>query len=73
MEPTADLKISAKKFVMQHAGKLRDHYRLGKMLGSGAFGEIYKGKNTPTDHSDSLGLLWTTLHESSSMHPAFAS
>ena len=25
---------------MQHAGKLRDHYRIGKMLGSGAFGEV---------------------------------
>ena len=25
---------------MQHVGKLRDHYRIGKMLGSGAFGEV---------------------------------
>ena len=35
-----DFKIQAKDFVMQHAGKLRDHYRIGKMLGSGAFGEV---------------------------------
>ena len=35
-----DLKIKASNFVMQHAGKLRDHYRIGKMLGSGAFGEV---------------------------------
>ena len=40
MEPASEIKISAKQFVMQHAGKLRDHYRIGKMLGSGAFGEV---------------------------------
>lgn len=34
------LKIKASNFVSQHAGKLRDHYRIGKMLGSGAFGEV---------------------------------
>merc|ERR1719313_2664596 len=37
---TAEVKIKASNFVMQHAGKLRDHYRIGKMLGSGAFGEV---------------------------------
>ena len=37
---SGDMKIRAKDFVMQHAGKLRDHYRIGKMLGSGAFGEV---------------------------------
>ena len=30
-----DMKFSSKKFVMQNAGKLRDYYRIGKMLGSG--------------------------------------
>merc|ERR1711981_497978 len=34
------IKITSKDFVMQHAGKLRAHYRIGKMLGSGAFGEV---------------------------------
>jgi hypothetical protein len=34
------LKVKASNFVTQHAGKLRDHYRIGKMLGSGAFGEV---------------------------------
>jgi len=37
---SGDLKIKASNFVSQHAGKLRDHYRIGKMLGSGAFGEV---------------------------------
>jgi len=37
---SSDLKIKASNFVSQHAGKLRDHYRIGKMLGSGAFGEV---------------------------------
>jgi hypothetical protein len=30
-----DVKINANKFVTQNAGKLRDYYRIGKMLGSG--------------------------------------
>jgi len=35
-----NINIKAANFVMQHAGKLRDFYRIGKMLGSGAFGEV---------------------------------
>ena len=31
------MRINANKFVTQNAGKLRDHYRIGKMLGSGKF------------------------------------
>ena len=30
-----EIKIAANKFVTQNAGKLRDYYRIGKMLGSG--------------------------------------
>jgi len=30
-----EIKINANKFVVQNDGKLRDHYRIGKMLGSG--------------------------------------
>lgn len=30
-----DVKINAASFVAQNAGKLRDYYRIGKMLGSG--------------------------------------
>eukprot|EP00347_Sterkiella_histriomuscorum_P014917 403359020 len=40
MDSRNDFKIQATKFVTQNAGKLRDHYRIGKMLGSGAFGEV---------------------------------
>jgi hypothetical protein len=32
-----DITISASTFVAQNAGKLRDYYRIGKMLGSGKF------------------------------------
>jgi calcium-dependent protein kinase len=35
-----ELKIKPSNFIGQHAGKLRDHYRIGKMLGAGAFGEV---------------------------------
>ena len=38
--PSSQIKISASNFVVQNAGKLRDFYRIGKMLGSGAFGEV---------------------------------
>lgn len=45
MEPTGasgdeDFKVSAKNFVHKKVGKIRDHYRIGKVLGSGAFGEV---------------------------------
>ena len=30
-----EVKINATKFVTQNVGKLRDYYRIGKMLGSG--------------------------------------
>jgi hypothetical protein len=30
-----DVKFNAATFVAQNAGKLRDYYRIGKMLGSG--------------------------------------
>ena len=35
-----DFKVKASAFVTQHAGKLRDNYRIGKILGSGGFGEV---------------------------------
>ncbi len=34
------LKINSSNFVQHNEGKLKDHYRIGKMLGSGAFGEV---------------------------------
>lgn len=41
----SDIKISSTKFVTQNAGKLRDYYRIGKMLGSGKItaNKIYRG------------------------------
>jgi calcium-dependent protein kinase len=32
--------VQAKVFVSKKTGKIRDHYRIGKLLGSGAFGEV---------------------------------
>jgi hypothetical protein len=32
---TEDIKISTAGFVAENAGKLRDYYRIGKLLGSG--------------------------------------
>jgi calcium-dependent protein kinase len=44
MEPALakkdSIKISASNFVHINEGNLRDNYRIGKMLGSGAFGEV---------------------------------
>lgn len=33
-------KIGAKNFICKKVGKIRDFYRIGKVLGSGAFGEV---------------------------------
>lgn len=35
-----EFKVSASSFVIKKVGKIRDHYRIGKVLGSGAFGEV---------------------------------
>lgn len=35
-----DIRITATNFVTQNAGKLRDYYRIGKMLGSGKITSI---------------------------------
>ena len=43
VEPTTnvnDIVFKGANFVTQNAGKLRDFYRIGKLLGSGAFGEV---------------------------------
>jgi hypothetical protein len=40
VESSKNITISASTFVAQNSGKLRDYYRIGKMLGSGAFGEV---------------------------------
>lgn len=40
MESTEEFKIKPKDFVSKKVGKIRDHYRIGKVLGSGAFGEV---------------------------------
>lgn len=41
MEPKGEeFKIGAKNFICKKVGKIRDFYRIGKVLGSGAFGEV---------------------------------
>ena len=35
-----NIKIKATQFVTRHPGKLRDYYRIGKLLGAGHFGEV---------------------------------
>lgn len=40
MEHKEEFKISPGDFVSKKVGKIRDHYRIGKVLGSGAFGEV---------------------------------
>ena len=40
MDKNDEIKIKASNFVMKHAGNLREFYRIGKLLGSGAFGEV---------------------------------
>jgi calcium-dependent protein kinase len=40
MMDNEEFKVSASSFVIKKVGKIRDHYRIGKVLGSGAFGEV---------------------------------
>lgn len=41
MDPSEEeFKFKASSFVSKKVGKIRDHYRIGKVLGSGAFGEV---------------------------------
>jgi hypothetical protein len=32
--------MKASNFVLENKGKLKDHYRIGKLIGSGAFGDV---------------------------------
>ena len=40
MENCSTIKIKASNFVMQHVGKLKNFYKIGRKLGEGAFGEV---------------------------------
>lgn len=40
----SDVKINTSSFVVQNAGKLRDYYRIGKLLGSGMLAIIDKNR-----------------------------
>lgn len=40
MESKEEIKVKSSDFVVRKVGKIRDHYRIGKVLGSGAFGEV---------------------------------
>lgn len=38
--PLDKVVIKSTGFIKEKKGKIRDHYRIGKLLGSGAFGEV---------------------------------
>ena len=40
MENEKNYKFKASNFVVQHKGKMRDHYRICDLLGEGSFGEV---------------------------------
>jgi hypothetical protein len=39
-EGEVDLEVKSSQFVKENKGKLKDNYRIGKLIGSGAFGDI---------------------------------
>lgn len=51
-----DFKFSAGNFVAQNAGKLRDFYRIGKMLGSGKIVEKVIPAHTRTRVNASVSI-----------------
>ena len=40
LESSIATNISASDFIVRQQGRLRDFYRIGKVLGTGAFGEV---------------------------------
>jgi serine/threonine protein kinase len=40
MDKKENIKFKASNFVVQHKGKMRDYYRICKLLGEGGFGEV---------------------------------
>jgi calcium-dependent protein kinase len=67
MEPTEEVKISAKDFVSKKVGKIRDFYRIGKVLGSGAFGEVRLCLHKDTQSQRAVKVLRKNLLDEKEM------
>ena len=67
MEGQEEVKISAKDFVSRKVGKIRDHYRIGKVLGSGAFGEVRLCLHKDTQSQRAVKVLRKNLLDEKEM------
>lgn len=67
METTEEVKISAKDFVSKKVGKIRDFYRIGKVLGSGAFGEVRLCLHKDTQSQRAVKVLRKNLLDEKEM------
>ena len=52
------VKIRAKNFICQHAGKLRDFYKIGKKLGTSAYGEVRACIHRDSGDHRAVKIIW---------------
>eukprot|EP00345_Euplotes_harpa_P010807 CAMPEP_0168333498 /NCGR_PEP_ID=MMETSP0213-20121227/9643_1 /TAXON_ID=151035 /ORGANISM="Euplotes harpa, Strain FSP1.4" /LENGTH=392 /DNA_ID=CAMNT_0008337833 /DNA_START=1 /DNA_END=1175 /DNA_ORIENTATION=+ len=67
MESKEDFKLSASGFVSKKVGKIRDYYRIGKVLGSGAFGEVRLCLHKDTQSQRAVKVLRKNLLDDKEM------
>ena len=56
-----EVQVNANSFVSKKGGKIRDHYRIGKLLGSGAFGEVWLCLHKETQSQRAVKVLRKNL------------
>ena len=53
-----DLSVRASTFVDQNTGKLKDFYRIGKLIGSGAFGDVRVCQHKRSGYTRAVKVLY---------------
>ena len=57
VETKQKVAVRTQDIVQKNEGKLRDHYRIGKVLGNGAFGEVRMCVNRATNAQRAVKVL----------------
>ena len=54
---TSDILISAKTFIHENKGKFRDNYKIGHVIGTGAFGQVRKCLHIKSNNVRAVKLI----------------